>query len=116
MGDVRRLIALSLLVLAGCGASKLPLPEIGPHVREAPVVVPYPPPAARVEIVPEKPGKRAVWIDGEWLWERRRWVWKAGRWELPPEDSYWAPPVTIRQADGTLAYFAGGWKKRDKAK
>lgn len=108
----RKLILVALLGLAGCGGSPIPLPEIGPHVREAPVLVPYPPPAARVEIVPTRPGKQEVWIDGEWTWERRRWVWRRGRWEVPPPNSYWAPPVTMRQSDGSLGFFGGGWRTK----
>lgn len=106
------LILVALVVLAGCGGSPIPLPEMGPHVREAPVLVPYPPPAARVEIVPARPGKKEVWIDGEWTWERRRWVWRRGHWEVPPPNSYWAPPVTVRQADGSLGFFGGGWRTK----
>ncbi|WP_437905787.1 YXWGXW repeat-containing protein [Sorangium sp. So ce327] len=99
----------SLLVLAGCGGS-LPLPPTGPHLpSETMVVVPYPPPPARVEIISpsERPGD--VWIDGEWQWRSRRWAWQQGRWEPVPPGAYFAPATTVRRADGSLVWFAGVW-------
>jgi len=96
----------------GCGGSVLPLPTIGPHYGEEPVIIPYPPPPARVEVVPPKPPepKRAVWVDGEWQWKGRRWIWQGGQWQEPIADGYYAPAATLRLADGTLAYFPGTWK------
>ena len=48
--------------------------------------VPYPPPAALVEVVPNAPGDDgAVWVDGHWLWRGRYYVWERGGWLLPPE-------------------------------
>jgi hypothetical protein len=112
---LRALTVLVALSLFGC-AKGLPLPEMGPHVSEAPVVVPYPPPPARVEIVTPRPSVRDVWVDGEWLWRGRRWVWQRGEWTVPPPNSYYAPPVTLRQPDGTLTYFRGGWREKRTAK
>jgi hypothetical protein len=98
-------------VLPACGSS-VPVPKTGPHTHEEPVIVPYPPPPARVEVIPSPPPnlKDPVWIDGEWQWRSRRWVWQPGRWELPSPDGYYAPPTTVRLADGTLVYYAGDWK------
>lgn len=96
-------------VSAGCGA-RLPVPPTGAHIGDEPVIVPYPPPPARPEIVPpvNVPGEGAVWVDGEWDWRGTRWVWQEGRWEIPP-GSYYARPVMIRLADGRLAWFRGSW-------
>jgi len=114
--DFFRVLILSVaLALFGCARS-LPLPEIGPHVGEAPVVVPYPAPPARVEVVPERPGEKEVWVDGQWIWSVRRWVWQRGGWQVPPPNSYYAPPVTLRQPDGTLAHFQGGWRTKREIK
>ena len=103
--------ALAALALTACGSS-LPVPRSGPHVDEEPVIIPYPPPPARVEVVPPPPAgvKGAVWIDGEWLWKGQRWVWQAGQWQTPYPGGYYAPPATLRLADGTLVYFTGAWK------
>ncbi|AUX27328.1 hypothetical protein SOCEGT47_079150 [Sorangium cellulosum] len=102
--------SLALALLGGCGSS-LPLPPTGPHLPSDPaIVVPYPPPPARVEIVevPEEPGG-LVWIDGEWQWRSRRWAWLPGRWEPVPLGAYFAPATTVRRADGSLVWFAGAW-------
>jgi hypothetical protein len=111
---VRRLLVVAAIVaLAGCaGGTIVPVPTTGPHVGEAPVLVPYPPPPARVEVVGKAPSTMndAVWIDGEWLWKSRRWVWQGGHWDLPLPGGYYAPPVTVRLADGALAHYPGAWK------
>lgn len=108
-------VALGLVVilassLTACGGSALPTPTIGPHEGDELTVVPYPPPPARVEIVPERPrDQRAVWIDGEWTFQAHRWSWQSGRWELPPPSAHYAPGATVRLSDGTLVWFAGTW-------
>jgi len=97
--------------LAACKQST-PDPKLGPHTDEEPVTVPYPPPPARVEIIPSPPAelKKPVWIDGEWQWRSRRWVWQAGKWEVPVAGGYYAPAATVRLADGTLVFYKGTWK------
>lgn len=104
-------------VLFGCSTgSILPVPPTGPHLNEEPAMVPYPPPAARVEVVGAVPSgmKDAVWIDGEWLWKSRRWIWQGGHWDLPLPGGYFAPAVTVRLGDGALAHYAGTWKDGTK--
>jgi hypothetical protein len=105
---------LAGIALAACSRA-LPAPRMGPHVGDEPITVPMSPPAGKVEIVPPKPEtmKDPVWIDGQWDWNGRRWVWKDGGWEDQkehPPGSYYAPPATVRLADGTLVYFRGAWK------
>ncbi|APR84065.1 Hypothetical protein A7982_09414 [Minicystis rosea] len=99
-----------VLALVACGGS-IPVPTTGPHLGDTPVAVPSMPPPGKVEIVGAPPAtlKRPVWIDGEWLWTGRRWQWKEGRWEEPQGD-YWAPAITVRLADGSMAHFKGAWK------
>jgi len=116
VGDVLNRLALhvsafGLLGFVAC-ADRLPKPEIGPHVGESPVLVPYPPPPARVEVVPARPSKKDVWIDGEWVWQGRRWVWQRGGWQVPPANTYYAPPVLVRQPDGTLVIYQGGFRSK----
>jgi hypothetical protein len=82
--------------LVSC-SSGLPVPPRGSHPREAAlvVVVDYPPPAAQVEFVPERPkDERCVWLDGHWEWVDRRWRWTSGGWVVPPPSCYFAPPTT----------------------
>jgi len=112
--DIRGLLILagSLLVF-GCNKSVLPLPPMGPNESTTPIVVPYPPPAARAEIIPPKPGERVVWIDGTWIWDRRRWVWQRGRWEVPPTGAHYALSKIVEMPDGSLNWYPGGWQTRN---
>jgi hypothetical protein len=109
--DIRGfLIVFVCLFVGACSKSVLPLPPSGPNEGTSPVVVPYPPPAARPEIIPAKPGNQVVWVDGVWLWDRRRWVWQMGKWEVPPKGAYYATAKIVPLADGTLGWVAGGWQ------
>jgi hypothetical protein len=106
-----------LLVVTGgtaavfaCGASEPQLPPYTPQPTSALTEVPFPPPPARIEVVPSSPQSETVWIDGEWTWQMRRWAWKPGRWVKPPENARFSPWTTVRDRLGTL-YFAGGtWR------
>ena len=110
-------VALASAALA-CGAERLPGPAYVGQPTAALVEVPYPPPPARAEYVPRSPNERAVWIDGEWIWQGQRYGWKPGRWVIPPDDgalshgAAYAPWTTVRNSAGTL-YLAGGtWRDR----
>jgi hypothetical protein len=105
------LVSLVVLLVAPACGSSLPAPRTGPHPPNATnyIEVPYPPPAARVEIVPRKPREGAVWVDGEWAWEGKRWVWESGGWVMPPEHAYLAPWLTYRQENGKLLFAPGTW-------
>lgn len=105
------LALLAPLSLAACGYT-LPTPPRGPHTADDPaVLIPYPPPPARVEIIPLPPEglSGAVWLDGEWQWRGRRWVWLPGRWEVPFPGAYYALATAVRRATGDLIWFAGAW-------
>jgi hypothetical protein len=93
-----------------CGGRRLPAPRYVGQPQEALVDVPYPPPPARVEFVPESPDQRAVWIDGEWVWPGRRYAWKPGRWVRPPENASFAPWAAVRDTIGTLYVAEGSWR------
>ena len=41
------------------------------------------PPAARVEVVSERPYPEAVWIGGHWAGHGDDYAWVSGRWERP---------------------------------
>ena len=110
--DLRGLvIPICGLLLMACNRSALPLPPTGPNGGKNPIIVPYPPPPARAEIIPQKAGERVVWIDGSWSWDRRRWIWQKGRWEVPPKGSYYATSKTVEMPDGTIGWLPGGWQK-----
>jgi hypothetical protein len=82
---------------------------VAPPPANSFVTVPGPPPAARVEIVPETPKARAVWVDGGWLWEGIHWRWVDGGWfEAPPGYRYsrWS---TQRRDDGALLFAGPQW-------
>jgi hypothetical protein len=103
--------ASSLLLLA-CGSSlpEPPAPKTNRVPVGASVEVPYPPPPARVEFIPDKPASGAVWIDGEWTWTGRRWAWNYGKWLRSPAGATFAPWKTFRASDGALLYVAGIWR------
>jgi hypothetical protein len=108
-GSLGLAAALSL-ALPACEHSSLPIPKTAPHTGDEPVVVPYPPPPAHVEIVPPQPtSKGMVWVDGEWQWRAGKWVWKGGDWETPAPGACYAPPDTVRLTEGVLKHFAGAW-------
>jgi len=107
--QLRVLIAAgALLLLAACGSS-LPEPASVSHPRTAYEPVLYPPPPARVELVPPKPRPGAVWIDGEWVWDGRRWGWQPGRWVMPIPGVAFARWCALREADGTLFIAKGAF-------
>ena len=77
-------LAVAAAVTLSCG-STLPAPETARHSHDAYEVVPYPPPSALVEIIPESPSPGAVWVDGYWAWRGRHYVWERGGWVAPAE-------------------------------
>lgn len=101
-------IAAIALGLAACG-SNLPSPRLGPHVLDRPIVVPFPPPPVRVDVVgpPPSNAKELVWIDGQWVWSVSRWTWRHGYWAEQKPGEHWAPPVFYRNPDDDLLWFEG---------
>jgi len=103
--------ALVVLLGSACG-SRLPGPPTGPHPVNGTVYldIPYPPPPARVEVIPPIPRDRgAVWVDGEWEWQGKRWNWLAGGWVVPPARAYFAPWLVYRLDNGRLLFAPGAW-------
>jgi hypothetical protein len=68
------------------------------------------PPPARVEGVPHRPVRSAVWLDGEWAWRRDRWSWLPGRWVEAPVGASFSPWVFVRGAQGSLWVAPGTWR------
>lgn len=57
------------------------------------------PPDLRVEVIPKKPGPKAVWIPGHWQFKGNKYIWVPGHWDKKPRGSGWV---------------AGHWKKRPR--
>ena len=101
--------------LLGCGSS-LPKPASGPVPQDALLEVPYPPPPARVEIIPPRPNTTSVWIDGQWEWVGEKWRWLPGGWVNAPANAYFTPWTTVRRSDGRLFYAKAAWRHVGDAK
>jgi hypothetical protein len=99
---------LWLAAVSGCGAS-LPRAEAKQHSSEQYTVVPYPPPSALVEIVPESPDPDAVWVDGYWSWGGRYYVWERGGWVIPQPGAHVCKWSARYEDDGTLMYAPTTW-------
>jgi WXXGXW repeat (2 copies) len=99
----------SLSAVAACGGP-LPHPPYASQPTAALEAVGYPPPPARVEFVPVRPARGAVWIDGEWAWQGRRWAWRIGRWVAPPAGARFSPWTVVRGEDGATYYAPGVWR------
>lgn len=114
MRTVFVVLGASLAIAAvsfACGAARMPAPRYVQHPTDAMLPVDYPPPPARVELVPETPkASGAVWIDGEWTWQGRRWSWKQGRWVVPPEEASYAPWTMTRDRLGNVYVAEGRWR------
>jgi hypothetical protein len=109
----RAALAGVVLVWLAAGTActgSLPRPLFVSHPTAALVKVPFPPPPARVEYVPEQPRDDAVWIDGEWAWEGRLWAWTYGRWVVPPAGARYSPWTTVRDRQATLYFASGTWR------
>lgn len=98
--------------LVGCGGG-LPAPETAAQPSDGYVPVPYPPPPARPEHIPERPAPEALWIDGEWRWIGGRWSWIYGRWVRPRAGARYALWSAQRRDDGQLEYAEGRWLSED---
>ena len=71
--------------------------------------VPYPPPAALTELVPERPASDAVWVDGGWVWRGRYYVWDRGGWVRPPPDLRFAPWRVRYLPSGQAQFARNNW-------
>jgi hypothetical protein len=74
------------------------------------IIVPVPPPVARVEVEIARPSPRHVWISGYWVWRGGRHEWIAGHWELPPRGrKIWVAPRWEVRAGGHV-FIEGYWR------
>lgn len=104
-------VVLFVALGSGCG-SALTEPEPLPGSRRplsAFQTVPYPPPAAFVELVPPSPDRRAVWLDGHWSYRPTGYVWERGGWVIPPPNGYYDRWQVAFERDGTILFAPAGW-------
>jgi hypothetical protein len=107
---IDRALALGVaLTLASCGRA-LPTPRTGAQPESVFIDVPYPPPPARVEVLPKQPRAGTVWIDGQWYWQGQRWEWSPGGWVAPPEGAHFAEWALVRASDGRLRFAPASWR------
>jgi len=111
-----RLSGFLAIALLGCGSS-LPAPEATQQPLSAYVEVPYPPPAALAETVPERPQRDGVvWLDGEWSYHGDGYAWRRGGWVVPPPEGRFAPWRVWYRRDGRLMMAPGTWYGRSQAR
>jgi len=109
---MRRSCVAFCLVLLGCGDS-LPRPKTIEQPADAFEMVPYPPPAALSELVPERPGgTRTVWIDGSWVFRGNYYVWQRGGWVEEPDGAGFAAWKLRYADDGHIEYAPSSWRDR----
>lgn len=108
--------ALTALLVSACTPA-LPVPEAGDQAGEVPLTVPYPPPAARVEVLSDPPPEMTapVWVDGQWLFRGARWIWEPGRWVASDAARLYARSKVVRRSDGTLVWFEGKFRSKRPA-
>jgi hypothetical protein len=111
---VNPVMVLTAVLLVACSSS-LPEPEALRQPSREFTEVPYPPPAALLELVPEPPrGRHLVWIDGSWAWRGRYYVWQRGGWiELLP-DTVFAPWKFIYTKDGKMLFAESRWVRNGR--
>jgi hypothetical protein len=109
------MVAAAAALIAGCGTS-LRAPPLTQQPPKLYAPVPYPPPAAFVELVPEAPDDDVVWIDGSWVWLGVRYVWRRGGWVKPPAGARYAQWKIAYRTDGTIWFASGAWLDADNRK
>jgi hypothetical protein len=101
--------AVCLCLSIGCGPTLTKPPMIAAPVADF-VEVPYPPPAARTEIVPARPSGSNAWVDGQWSWDGKKWRWVSGGWVAAPAGATFQPWMVTRRRDGQVVYAPAKWR------
>jgi hypothetical protein len=105
---MRARVALASVVATACSHT-LPHPHYVPQPASALVEVTSPAPPGRIEEIPPRPTRLAIWVDGEWSRRRERWAWLPGEWVAPPAGWSLAPWVFVRGPDGRMWYAPSAW-------
>jgi hypothetical protein len=101
-------VAAALAVCACHGG--VPQPPAAAQPPDAFVVVPYPPPPGRVEFLPDRPRKDALWVNGQWQWTGDEWHWQHGGWYAVPPGVGFSRWETKRERGGTLLFAPASWR------
>jgi hypothetical protein len=107
---VRMVVAASLPSAVVACAGAVPGPSLAPQPAAAFALVPYPPPAAHVELIPPRPVARAVWVDGQWAWDGQQWAWLPGGWSVPPKGARFSPWAVRLLPDGRFQFAPSSWR------
>ena len=104
------LVAATSALVTGCSAA-LPRPPAAQVSGSDYVPVPFSPRTPPVEFIPPRPNKKAVWVDGSWVWAGNRYGWRFGSWVIPPPGARHARWVIVRRpSDGQLFFAPSTWK------
>ncbi|MEZ4309684.1 MAG: hypothetical protein R3F14_16735 [Polyangiaceae bacterium] len=105
MSPASRLVAAAALTCAAACGPSVPVPELATHDGDEPILVPYPPPVPRVELIPPRPAQPQDRLD-------RRPVDLAGAPRLgvaarplgePHPGATYAPPAIVYLLDRRIA-------------
>lgn len=107
------LACLACSCAVACAAS-LPKPHRTEHPASAYADVPYPPAAAFVEVVSERPSHKSdqgklVWLDGYWAWQGTEYSWRRGGWTIAPDGASYARWDTFVSDDGRVFFAESAW-------
>ncbi len=71
-----------------------------------PQVVQQAPPDLRQEMPAHRPSAQAVWLPGEWTYEKggAPWVWLPGRWAQPQPGMQFEPGYWVRTGKGWVQH------------
>ncbi|HEV8446591.1 MAG TPA: hypothetical protein VGQ44_07215 [Gemmatimonadaceae bacterium] len=68
------------------------------------------PPPTPIEVIPDSPGDRYVWVGGRWRWHDDDFEWVKGSWEkLPRASSGWVAGRWDHDLHGWY-YIRGHWQ------
>lgn len=73
------------------------------------VIAPRPPPVVPIEIQPPRPHEKAVWVEGQWTWERGVFRWAPGAWVIPPAGAALSIWAYAYREDGRVSFWPAQW-------
>ncbi len=79
-------------------------------------VVEEAPPPRRAEVAIERPGRRFVWIKGDWRLTGREWNWTDGYWLVPPRPNVRWLAARYEKVPAGTRYTPGHWSNERVAK